>query len=406
MIRRILVLATVIGSIGIGLVAGGRLALSELGERAWERRKQELSALAHFPPKERRPWEIRFSALQTVALSSPRFAELAGSSHRAPVVWGSVEPRPFDDLERLWVESLWSELAGLDSILTELRTLPLDELEWPGDPPRISVLRELVNALCARAWLAVEHGDAEAAVLSYGDALRLARATDDSTQIGTVICMSCEGIVLRSLRSALDLGLSPAAARAGVAPLLEDWAYDAERAAHTIRRELASVGRFPDAAPDLQETHDLLAWAKPVEAALALAREPVTSTPWARRDAAKNVKRTQVDHDWEMWVVGIEQLHARHALRNVALSALAVASFRERHGTWPETLAAIEDLSAPHALDTLTGAPLPYSAAENGARIGPASWGKDDIPDADGSLFVWNLSPSSAPAPRTSDASD
>src|SRR6266850_6193335 len=107
MIRRILVL----GSLGLALVAGVRLAFEELGQRAWAARKRELLALAIYQPRERRPWEIRFDALVARVQSSPRFGEITDSSHRPLVAWGAGEPRVLDDLERMWSEALWNELA-------------------------------------------------------------------------------------------------------------------------------------------------------------------------------------------------------------------------------------------------------------------------------------------------------
>ena len=76
---------------------------------------------------------------------------------------------------------------------------------------------------------------------------------------------------------------------------------------------------------------------------------------------------------WVYWTTGIQLLHERHAVRNVVLTALAVAESRAEHGVWPASLAEIDDLPAEQQLDTLTGAPLAYAIDASSARVGPAS---------------------------------
>jgi len=139
MIRRVGVFL----GIGLAMAAVLRLAWGELSERAWEKRRDELLELALFPAKIRRPWEIRFDALQERVLAAPSFGEIVGSPYRPVVALGDGAPRPLDDFERVWVESLWGELHALDALLVELRKLPLEDLEWHGRPVKLQVLREI-----------------------------------------------------------------------------------------------------------------------------------------------------------------------------------------------------------------------------------------------------------------------
>jgi len=394
--RRFFVLA------GIGLVlAGGLFARREITERAWEQRRGELLEQALFPEQVRRPWEVRFDALQERLLAAPGFDEVGSSPYRPVVALGAGELRPLDDFERVWVESLWGELHGLDALLVELRRLPLEDLEWHGRPVKLQVLRECVNALCARAWLAVERGEDLRAAESYADALRLARATDDETSWALMSSTACAWIALDSARSALDLGLSPRELRAALAPLLGEWSYSAERAERCIRRDLAALADFDPlqgaAWHDARGQHAwALDWLAPVEEALAIARRPVAATRWSTGEPRST---EQASSALEQWTLAPRHLHALHARRNVALTALAVAAFREEHGAWPSALDRIADLPGEHALDTLSGAPLAYSADESGARIGPASWGErvEGWPVAGESPYVWTLRSSIGP---------
>jgi len=398
MIRRILV----IGSIGLALAGGARFALHELAERAWEKRRQALLAEALFQPELRRPWEIRFDALQERMRSSPRFAEIRDSAYRPHTAWGAGEPRALNDFEKVWVESAWGELDVLDSILEDLRALAPRDLAWSGPTVGLLSLRECTNALCARAWIALEDDDQERMARAYSDALRLARATDDGTAVGTAARSACEGIALRSVRSALALGASAGALRAALTPLLADWTYTPERGERCIRRDLAILEDFhpeegESGAQKRRECDSARAWLAPVEKALRLAREPVARTPWACK-VHSQVSRDRNDDDmehlsWDSWTLGIKLLHERHAVRNVVLTALSVAAFHTEHDAWPASLSDLDDLPAEHALDTLTGAPLPYTLEANGARVGPASfcertatWQGEGEP-----VYVWTL---------------
>jgi hypothetical protein len=248
------------------------------------------------------------------------------------------------------------------------------------------VLREVTSALCARAWLACEDADDVAATRAYADALRLSRATDDGTQLGCMIHTVCDGIVLRSLRSALAFGLAPAFARAELAPLLDGWPYDAE---HTLRRELSSVADLTRLDGDSTPPSEALGLYAGVEAGLALVRGPVAELVRAHAlpDDDRNPRSPR------KWLHAALSLHQFRSEQRVALTALAVASFRERHERFPASLAEVDDLPREQTLDPLTGAPLPYALVEGLARIGPAAWGEQvDVPSRlDDSLYIWSL---------------
>ena len=399
MLRRLVVL----GSIGLALVLGARFALSELTERAWQARRETLLALALDQPKERRPWELRFESLQDRLLSSPRFQEITRSPYHASQAWESTPPRPLDAFERVWLESLENELVGLNGILAELRRLSDDELAWHGEVRKLSVLRECTNALCGRAWLALDDSDAEgsddevsddaiaprgnlAALGAFDDALRLARATDDGSTVGTMIAATSEGIVLAALRGALARGLDPREARRALVPRLEPWVYTSEHARRVIRRDLSYVSADPG---EITRPREALAYFAPVEEALETADAPLERTPWARSAAPSEDLHDGVGQ----WNGATRLLHGRHARRNVALSALAVAAFRAERGAFPASLAEIPDLPSEHALDPLTGAPLAYVYDGETARVGPAAWGErvDVWRDLEDSPYLWIL---------------
>jgi hypothetical protein len=272
-------------------------------------------------------------------------------------------------------------------VLLELRALPLDTLEWHGETARLGTQRELVNALCGRAWLALEGQDQARAVLLYADALRLNRASDDGTTMGGMIRYACDHTVLASLRSALALGLSPALARTVLAPLLEDWSYDPGRAERVIRRDLAALENADEQEQSWSPAQGL-EMLRGVERALELTGGPVEEVIRLRaeRDPARPERGIVT------WLGAPWYLHARHARRNVALTALAVAAFREEHGCWPESLAAL-DLPAEQTLDTLETEPLAYVSGADWARVGPASWGERAEPwnGAGESPYAWTL---------------
>jgi len=353
-------------------------------ERAWSARRGELRGLALTPSTLRRPWEVRLQSLQERLHAAPRFDEIAGSPHRPVVVLGEGEPRALDELERVWVEGLWNELFGLDAVLSDLRALALDDLSWNGESTRLSFVRECTLALCARAWLALEGGDPAGATLAYADALRFARATDDGTSLALLARVACEQMVLDSVRTALSLGLPARAALDGLAPLLTDWSFAPEAAEARIRRDLSGLvdedGRWHDATFALD-------WFAPVEAALALAEEPAAAV------AEHGPSRSDADERERRWTLAIEHLHARHARRNVALTALSVAAFREEHGALPATLDALPVETRAAALDPLTGEPLPYARSADGARIGPAAWGQrvEGRNDDERSPYAWRV---------------
>ena len=380
MIRRLLVL----GAVGVALAGGARFALGELAGRRWETRKAELRALALFPSGVRRPWELRFEALVARLSTSERFSEIVESPYRSYIAWGSGEQRPLDDFEKIWLESLWNELAGLDSLLAEVRALPLEELAWGGGPTKLMTLREITNALCGRAWLAVEAGDGAAAAQAYGDALRLALATDDGSSIGAMIHVASDGIVLRAVRSALAFGAPPRTLRAVIEPLLAGWEDVPDRAERAIRRDLALGAATAEDEPD--SPVEALRQFAGVEAALALARGPAEELVRARDDRAASEQSLQV-----AWTSVPLCLHGMHAQRNVALTALAVAELRQERGTFPASLAEVETLPRKHAIDPLTDELLPYSLTDSGARIGPAAWAAHDAPVPEDSLYAWTL---------------
>lgn len=389
MIRRILV----IGGLALAVAGGARFVLAELTEHRWERRKAELLELAVFQPKERRPWEVRFESLAQRLGSSERMDEIRASKYRPLVCLGDEPARPLDDFERVWVTSLWNELAGLEPILAELRRLPIGSLAWHGPTAKLATMRELALALCARAWTAAEAGDSEGAAQDYADALRLARATNDGSTLGTMIRSACDRITLDSLRAVLALGPSPSALAATLAPLLMDWAYDADEAERAIRRDLAWVADSEEGGEDGFEPAEGLQRLAPLESALELAHGPIEAVARLREELVAGRVAGAPRDGLRLLATPVSYLHARHAQRNVALTALAVAAFRERHGEFPATLAELEALEPALALDPLTGATLPYSRSDSGAQIGPVSWGTrvDVWQDADASPYVWTL---------------
>jgi len=382
MIRRLLVL----GTLGLLVAGGARYALSELSERAWQKRKGELLALALFQPELRRPWEVRLESALNCVKGSPRFDELCTSGHKPFVAFGEGEPRALGEMEKVWLMAAEGEFAPLEPLLATLRKQPLAELEWHGPTMSLMVLREVVNALCARAWLAHEDGDDLAAARAYADALRLTRATDDGTQLGCILHATCDGIVLRALGAALAFGLSPTTARAELAPLLDGWAYDAE---HTLRRDLSLVTDLTQCDGESTPPREALGLYADVEAGLALVRGPVEELVRVRAQPADD--RDARAH--RKWALAAMSLHQIESERSVALTALAVASFRERYERFPTALSEMDDLPREQTLDPLTGAPLPYALVDEGARVGPAAWGErvDVSSHAGDSPYVWTL---------------
>jgi hypothetical protein len=377
MIRRILV----IGSLGLVDLGAGRLALEELTERRWEQRRAELLELAILPAKARRPWEVRFESLSERVQSSPRFDEIVESGRRPYTAVGSGEARALDEFERLWLEALWNELSGLDGVLVALRTLPLEDLGWSGEAPRLRFARELTNALCGRAWLALEDGDPASAVLAWTDALRLARALDTGTILGAMIRGSSEDTVLRSVRSALQMGGSATVLRAELMPFYLDWGSVEARAEHSIRRELANVDG--PGAPD--DPAEALGYFLGVEEALARTGMTARDLERARDEEGGRFRPPMA---WEQVILHFHDLHAR---RNVACTALAVAAWREQHGGFPATLAELDTLEREFTLDPRSGTELPYSPGDFQAQVGPPSWAEPDEDPESPSLYAWTL---------------
>lgn len=380
--RRLLVL----GTLGLLVAGGARYALSALSERAWEKRKHELLELALFQPELRRPWEVRLQSALDCVKASPHFGELCDSTHKPFVAVGEGAPRALDELEKVWLMAAESEFAPLEPLLATLKKQPLAELEWHGPVMSLMVLREVTNALCARAWLAHEDGGDDAAARAYADALRLTRATDDGTQLGCLIHATCDGILLRALGSALAFGLSPTVARAELAPLLDGWAYDAE---HTLRRDLSLVTDLTQCDGESTPPREALGLYADVEAGLALVRGPVEELVRANAQPA-DIQDARSPRKWTYAAMTLHQLESK---RNVALTALAVASFRERRERFPTALSELEDQPREQTLDPLTGAPLPYALVDEGARVGPAAWGErvDVSSHAGDSPYVWTL---------------
>jgi hypothetical protein len=384
--RVVLKRLSIAAGIALVLLLGARFTRTEIAARAWVQRRSELERLALAPETLRRPWEVRYAALERAASGSKRLDELRESPHRPQVAW-SGGARALDEVEALWVAAAETEHVGLDSILRELRALPVEELAWHGEPVQLLYLREVVDFLCARAWRATSEGDHAAAARGYGDALRLAQATDGGSLIGTMIRYACQGIVLRSMRAALAFGLSPRELRASAAPVLAAWTYDPKRAERGIRGEItAFLAELGPRAPD--HPLEALRQFRTIDEALALARMPLANSPWGGEASESPVPDGPIH-----WHAGVRQLHAFHAAGNVALTALAVAAHREARGAWPATLAELADLSAEDARDPLTGAPLPYARSAEGVRIGPAAWLERLEPsdDPEGSPFLWTL---------------
>jgi len=386
MLRRILVL----GGVGLALVLGARYALHDLTRRAYETRRTQLASEALPAPAARRPWETRFEGLCERMRGEPELRELAESAHRPWVAWGLGEARPLNDLERLWVEAATNQLVGLDAVLMALHGLPPDDFSWGGSTVSMNLLRECVNVVCAEAWLAAQvHDDPRAARL-YGDALRLAMATDDGTSMGLFVRDAGTGVVLRSARAALDLGLEPSVLGASLAPLLAEHGYTPEAAERRIRRDLALLeepGTEEDWPFEASDAPEALSWLLPVEEGLAIARLPAAESPWASQPA-----ESRPSGPLEAWTFATRELHAMHARRNVALSALAVAAFRAEHGRWPSTLAEVADLGADARADTL-GGELAFVADGTLAVVGPPQWAVhvEEVEDAETALYLWTL---------------
>jgi hypothetical protein len=376
----------VIGSLGLAVAGGARYALKEVTERAWEKRRGELLELALLPEATRRPWEVRLESLSERVRSSQRFDEITDSSYRAYVSWGGAEPRALDEFERVWLESLWGELTGLDGVLTALRALPLEELGWHGETPRLSASREFTHALCGRAWLALEGGDGPAAVRAWTDALRLARALDDGTIIGTLLRGTSEDIVLGSVRAGLGMGASATALRAELAPFYRDWGNVAERAEHAIRRDLSLLAAIDPPPEGWDDPAYCLGFFQPIEDSIAEARAPAA-------EFFRNTGRDREggnDHP-SAWRQITAHLHDLHARRNVAFTALAAAAHREQHGAFPASLAELADLERELTLDPRTGTELPYSLFDSEAQVGPPSWAEFDDGTGRPSLYAWVL---------------
>lgn len=362
-----------IGILGLALACGsscGRIR----PEQAWEERLSELRPLALHGSAERLSWELLFEALHERTSGSERFDVLTYAPHRSLVI-GMAEPRFLEPLERRSLEDMGSELAGLDEILAELRALPLEELGWHGEEcPKLLLTREISISLCGRAWLALEERDERRALDAWTDALRLARALDDGTAVGTSIRGFSEGFVLGSVRSALALGLRASLARQELLPFYGDWGRVRARAAHAIRRDLSSLWS-PESLEWLGGPAEALAWCRGVEEALVRAREPSRAF----------FETYEPVMDRQRFVIA--ELHRRHAWRNVAFSALAVAAHRETSGRFPATLAAIAELEPEMRLDPWTGTDLRYEVTSSEARIGPPAGGDFRSPV----FAVWTL---------------
>src|SRR6185503_2540391 len=174
---------------------------------------------------------------------------------------------------------------------------------------------------------------------------------------------------------------------AELAPLLADWNYAPERGEHCLRRDLAILADFH---PDEGESVSARVWLEPLERAFELAQEPVARRALAGESSAEEA---EAQGSWACWTMGIQLLDERHAVRNVVLTALAVAQSHAEHGAWPASLTEIDDLPFEEELDTLTGAPLAYSTEGDGARVGPASLfaGSTTWEGASEPLHVWTL---------------
>ena len=363
------------------VVLAGGVACTVDPQRAWQERRLELDALALPSSQVRLCWELEFEALNERSLASAIFSELVNSPHRANLAWSWADPRPLDELQRQWLDALWSELTGLEDILAAIRSLPLEELGWHGECPKMMLTREITHALCARAWLALEDQDVPAAILAWTDALRLARALDDGSTWGTIIRGISELIVLDSVRSGLALGAPAALVRAELLPFYQEWGEVAVRGERAIRRDLSLLARAEDEG-ELEGPEETLEFCGGVEDALARTHEPAQEF---FREGESHLRRIRANP----WIMIVDHLHMLHARRNVAFTAIAVAAHREQHGAFPATLAEIAELESELKIDPRSGEELPYELSDSRARIGPPTMdtGSGDAPGLD----VWIL---------------
>jgi hypothetical protein len=359
MIRRLVVVA----GIGLALVVAGRFALGELTERAWKRRREELLALAVHPTPLRRPWELRFETLLLRTDFATHRGEHWDSAHVPIVAWGGEDARPLDEFERVWLESVLADWDGLEAILAELRRLPLEDLTWGGATAKLLDLREATDVLCARAWQDLGEGDGAGAARAYSDALRLVRATDDGTTLALMVRAACENTVLAAARAALDFAADARELRAALTPHLADW-IDPAGAEDRMRRDLCWL---EEPGADSEEHWDDPAFA------LGQFRDFETVLQRARVPFRCDDERADLHGQARAWDGLLRVLAERHARRNVACTALAVAASRASSGAFPSALDSIPDLRAEESLDPFTDRRLPYRVSDGLARIGPAS---------------------------------
>lgn len=359
--------------------------------RAYRERIDALVALSIPASPARRPWEPRLEAMAARLIAQPDFPP---EGPRPLSAWR--EARDLDAEERAWLEAATAQLAGLDRVLAALRELEPGDLAWNGETMKLLFTRACTNVLTGRAWQSRD----PAPLL---DALRLLRATDDGTTIGSVVRTTSERLVVECVHAGVASGRFEARSLlAQVGPLLDDWVHTSERAERRLLRDLSQIGRLVHAeeveragprARALRQ-REILQFLAPVEEALEIARLPAYQTPWVVQEGrAALLGGDNSPKPLSVWCTATAQAHGRHASRNVLMTGLAVAAFRAEHGRWPERLRELAGLADEDTLDPVTGRRLAYSVDAAGARIGPAGWGVlgDPRPDPHTSPYGWRL---------------
>jgi hypothetical protein len=342
--------------------------------RAFRARLADLVALSVPPSPVRRPWEPRLEALEARLVADPGFPP---EGPRPTAAWREA-PRDLDAQEQQWVTEAGAALEGLESVLVALRRLEPDALGWNGSTVRLLFARACTNVLLGQAW-----SDRDEARLI--DALRLTRAVDDGTTMGSLIRTASEGMLLDCVQAGVADGRFRAQELLeGVRPLLDDWAHEPERTARRLRRDLAEVARLARVERVEQASwlarpvrqRQVLQLLAPIEKALEIAQLPAARSPWVLRgELAALLDREAEGSSLSVWCNATADAHRRHASRNVLLIGLAVAAVREERGRWPERLEEVAGLEAEDVLDPVTAGPLPFSVNEEGVTIGPACWG-------------------------------
>lgn len=359
--------------------------------KAYRERIDALVALSIPPSSVRRPWEPRLEAMSTRLMAQRDFPP---EGPRPCSAWR--EARDLDAEERAWLDAATAQLDGLERVLAALRELDPGDLAWNGETSKLLFTRACTNVLTGHAWQS--HDPAP-----LFDALRLLRATDDGTTIGSLVRTTSEQIVLECVHAGVASGRFEARTLlAGARPLLDDWTFSPERAERRLRRDLSQIGHLVHAEGlELAGPRDralrqreILSFLEPVEQAFEIARLPAHQTPWVVEEGrAALLGGDTSPRPLSVWCTATAQAHGRHAGRNVLLTGLAVVAFHEANGRWPRRLGEVEELPEEDALDPVTGRGLAYSLDAESVTIGPAGWGVlgDPRPDAFASPYGWRL---------------